>query len=537
MAADQENRQDRERMGSQAARLRWLIALRWVALGGIALAGMVTQLAGYSLFSATAGWWLAPPGLLYNLAFLFWVNRVERAPWPLARVEHSLRAQARLQPLCDIVFLTALVYLNSGVVACPIYFVPLLAVMISSVVLPRSEVFLLANVGTILFGGIALAEYQAWIPHITFVAPGYDAGLHRDAIAVLSRVISMAAGLNLVAFLMSNLGQRLNQTEGRTRRRLAQLREQVAVAAGRLSQAAAGLQSGAAEVSQVAGQITTTVHQIAQGAGQQADQLGRLSRSLEDVTSAADRVAADTQETHRASTQIVATAERGREAAREAITRMDEISHVFARSEEAMLALARRSDEIAEIAAAIDRFAERTDLLALNAGIEAARAGEHGRGFAVVAGEVKKLAASSSASAERVAEMVAQVQAEIAEVVRSVQAGEERVRDGREAIAALQEALDGMAAVIARTDQLAAAMEALSQQQREGQRESMRAVGEIAIAAEESAAGAEETAAAVEQQTASFSEFTQAAQNMAELAARLDRAVTGLTSDGAQAQG
>jgi methyl-accepting chemotaxis protein len=522
--------EDQERVRGQIARMRWLIGLRWAGILGVAFTGTIPQITGYASFFLDMGWLLAPPAIVYNMAFMIWLRQSRKAQWPLSRLERSLRWQAYLVALCDVLTLTTLVYLNGGIEN-PSIFVPLIAVMVDALILPRAAAFIQANLGAAVLAITAFGSYRGWLPYVAYLNPTYERSLYRDIHAVASTVLLMTILLNLVTYMMSGLAKRLNQADMRDRRLLGRLHWEVREASGRLAESATSLRGGAAEVSQVAGQIATTVHQIAQGADEQATQLERLSRSLEDVASAAHRVAAGALETHQASAQAVATADRGRQAAHEATTRLDEISRVFAQAKGVMAALARHSDEIAGIAAAIDHFAERTDLLALNASVEAARAGEHRQGFAVVAGEVKKLASSSSASAERVAEMVAQVQAEIASIVRSVQAGSVRVEDGQAAIATLREVLDGTAAVIAHTDELAATMESLSLQQRQAHQQIVHAAEEIASAAEETAAGAEETAAAVEQQTTSFSEFSQAAQNLADLAVQLDQAVAELTGE------
>jgi methyl-accepting chemotaxis protein len=65
--------------------------------------------------------------------------------------------------------------------------------------------------------------------------------------------------------------------------------------------------------------------------------------------------------------------------------------------------------EVRAITGAVNDFAERTNMLAMNASIEAAHAGAMGKGFGVIAHEIKKLAAASAERAGRIGEIASQV--------------------------------------------------------------------------------------------------------------------------------
>lgn len=82
--------------------------------------------------------------------------------------------------------------------------------------------------------------------------------------------------------------------------------------------------------------------------------------------------------------------------------------------------LAERSQEINGVVNIINQIAERTAVLALNAGMQAAAAGDAGRGFAVVADEVKRLADSARGATAQIGTLVGGIQADAADTMRAM---------------------------------------------------------------------------------------------------------------------
>ncbi|WP_411675490.1 methyl-accepting chemotaxis protein [Bacillus sp. S3] len=142
---------------------------------------------------------------------------------------------------------------------------------------------------------------------------------------------------------------------------------------------------------------------------------------------------------------------------------MKEISQVINQASHVMGKLGQSSMEIGSIIEVIDKIADQTNLLALNAAIEAARAGEHGKGFAVVADEVKKLAERSAKATNEIAALIKGIQVESEAAMTSINEGAEKVKTGNElankTYTAIKKITEGIAHVTEEMNQIAIATE------------------------------------------------------------------------------
>jgi|GEM_PF-5959973 len=147
------------------------------------------------------------------------------------------------------------------------------------------------------------------------------------------------------------------------------------------------------------------------------------------------------------SARVEEDVELGKKAVSKTIESMERINRAVAQASEVIKKLGARSVEIGEILNVIEDVAEQTNLLAVNASIIAAQAGEQGKGFAVVADEIRDLASRTSSSAKDIAKLIASVQRESAEAVRSMEEGsitvEEGVKLSREAGNIFERILEG----------------------------------------------------------------------------------------------
>ena len=175
--------------------------------------------------------------------------------------------------------------------------------------------------------------------------------------------------------------------------------------------------------------LTDSIVTIAGSAEQQTRTLDETALSVTVMSASIEEVAEQVDSLLTISSETSLTADRGGSAIHTIVGSFDTIRATIGELATDIRQLGDNSSQIGDIVKVIDRIAEQTNLLALNAAIEAARAGEHGRGFAVVASEIRKLADGSVAATKEIAGYIGSTQGVIAEVTRAMQRLTQRVEE------------------------------------------------------------------------------------------------------------
>jgi len=271
--------------------------------------------------------------------------------------------------------------------------------------------------------------------------------------------------------------------------------------------------------------IAATIDDISKGATASAEAIQEAAEAAEDVLAIAMRVKETAERAEQSVHEMAETLKASRELTYSLISGIEQLADDQELSQAAVKQLEKHAHQIGNITLLVADIAEQTNLLALNASIEAARAGEHGRGFAVVAEEVRKLADESAAAVKKIAELVNNIQNEVARAA---------VQMDKQAAAANTEASRGkqtneaIAAMVSSAGEVIRAVHDIAELAKSqiGHMERVAAqTQEVAAIAEQTSAGAIEVAAATEAQTAAVGDVHRLANELVEQAGQLQAAV------------
>ena len=186
-----------------------------------------------------------------------------------------------------------------------------------------------------------------------------------------------------------------------------------------------------------------------------------------------------------------------------------------------VMELQERTRRIDKIVDAIVMVTVQTKMLAVNGNVEAARAGEYGRGFSVVAGDIRSLANESSENADRIKDLVKNVQAQISKVAGDIELsgskGRAEVERTKASTASLERIAQESEVVVTDFKDISRA----SGEAAAGLEQAGKASQQIATAAEETSRASAEAASAAEQALKAAQEIAQAIEDIASQADEL----------------
>lgn len=187
---------------------------------------------------------------------------------------------------------------------------------------------------------------------------------------------------------------------------LGKLKDDINLSLESLANSMQQLGENAQQVAGAANESSTAIGQLADGAQSQTQFISHMLSAIRQTAAAVSDISSNTEHASRQaqeSTMIV------RDGQNKMVQMVDVVNGI-----------ALSSEKINKITDVIEKIANKTNLLSLNAAIEAARAGEHGKGFAVVADEVGKLAASSADSTKEITQLIQQASLQAKEAVIAV---------------------------------------------------------------------------------------------------------------------
>jgi methyl-accepting chemotaxis protein len=268
------------------------------------------------------------------------------------------------------------------------------------------------------------------------------------------------------------------------------------------------------EMTASAHEVARAVEQISRGADTQAEMVDKSSALIREMAMSIDLVAASAKKVESAASETVEHAQAGGTLANQTMDKMQQVLGTVEQSGNQMVAFGRQVQEIGQIVEVITGIAQKTNLLALNATIEAARAGEYGRGFAVVAEEIRKLADSTSTSANEITQLITTIKGESQKVLASIQQSMQEVEEGHRAVDSTGKSFEVIIQTAITSQAKAKGISDLTQTQTDGAKKVVVAIEEIAAVVADNAAAVQEVSAATEEQSASMEEMAHQAQDL-----------------------
>lgn len=188
---------------------------------------------------------------------------------------------------------------------------------------------------------------------------------------------------------------------------------------------------GAIDLSKSASrEISVAANQQEKVTIKEASSVNEITTTIEELNSSSKEVSEKAEQVAKKSQDVLKIALDGQHSVDKSIEEFNAIRGKVNVIAEHILNLSREGQQIGKIVGEVSNIANKTDMLATNAGIEAARAGEDGKGFSVVAAEIRNLANQSQKSAAKISSLIEKIQISTKATMMATEQGTKGVEEG-----------------------------------------------------------------------------------------------------------
>jgi methyl-accepting chemotaxis protein WspA len=328
---------------------------------------------------------------------------------------------------------------------------------------------------------------------------------------LLATIVAIVCSWLLVRLIQSALAKLMSVTSvmsaGDFRQRIHIIRrDELGLLGEGINRMADDLTGLIGQVQQSGVQVNSSATEIAATSKQQQATVTEIAATTAEVGATASRISATSKELARTMTELSEVAEQtsalalgGQGGLHRMESTMGQIGAASDLINSRLALLSEKAANIGMVVTTINKVADQTNLLSLNAAIEAEKAGEHGRGFAVVAREIRRLADQTAIATFDIEQIVKEMQSAVSAGVMGIDKFADEVRRGREAIS---EVTTQLSEIITQVQTLPPSFESVNegvQSQSISAAQISEALAQLSIASQQTADSLRQSNMAIEQ--------------------------------------
>lgn len=198
-------------------------------------------------------------------------------------------------------------------------------------------------------------------------------------------------------------------------------------------------------------QVTSSITEIAASTREQEATASEHAATSSEIAASTNQIAATSVNLMTTMKRVNSLTLNAAAAAEEGHSGLVHIDQTMVKMEDAtgaivgkLSVLSEKAGDIAGVVKTINKLADQTNLLSLNAAIEAEKAGEYGTGFSVVATEIRRLADQTAVATYDIEQMVQGVQSAVSSAVMGIDKFAKDVRESVESIRQGSERIEGV---------------------------------------------------------------------------------------------